>query len=307
MANIKDKAIVLYNAEGDGNIEVTAENMYKLTTATGLPIKTTYNDIELQIEPGTKPEQITEIYDKLYMEKYNKEEKSVEQEIESARVRMAAVDRMLAGETFDTAGFTSYFDDIVRKNRGMFGEDLDAVVRWGKLMQSEMKKQGLNHLTAEIAEETKARALPKGEVFFGAKYAMYVAWKHGRELAAFDKNEDLLRLDTLKACYSDRTQEFCDKFKSNSNDEVSKNAMILANIFQDEKLVDNFYNMVMLNKVKGWNEHKTLNELTQNYIPILSWPSNKTESLKAACDMATVNIQQARDRMAVRNPTVRKN
>lgn len=133
-----------------------------------------------------------------------------------------ADDELIKYEVLNIDGYKNYFDQCVAKSSAIYGEFTgnamkDYAVRWAKLMQAEMKKQNLEHLTKDLVYNTSSRAHaieskhPHATGIHTEKKHditcwLAVAWKHGEELAEITGCMPKEELKELKAAHSDIRQ-----------------------------------------------------------------------------------------------------
>ena len=159
-------------------------------------------------------------------------------------------------------------------------------VRWGKLMQAEMKQQGLDHLTPELIEDTRKRANiaygTSGAQCREAECLLAIVWKHGVEFATLN-NCDVLDVALQRALKSDKTKEFADKYNSseakNFDEAVKKGGQVIATILPDERLIHRF-------RILAYGANKHTREDIGEIMPALKLPDNNYETLCAACNHA---------------------
>lgn len=117
-----------------------------------------------------------------YIEKWQEMQKQIATE----KAQVAADEKLIENETLNIEGHVNNFEHTVKLN-----SEADFITNhaqyWGKLMQIEMKRQNLDHLTPEIAKDTAHRANMKFGLsayqFFASHNCLSVNWKYGQELA----------------------------------------------------------------------------------------------------------------------------
>ncbi len=207
------------------------------------------------------------------------------------KLKKVADDKLIEGEEYNADGHKLYFDQEVAKSAEEFNTSSVAyALRWGKLMQAEMKRQGLSVPTWQLVEDAQKRANIYGKyaAHYGATLLM-ATWKYGVEAAdamGYDADEAVL----YRATRSDRAMEFYNKYKQtkpkDEDDAIKKNGQILATVLQDEALVEQFHKRVE-------NGSKEIVEVEQmhSYIPILDIKKNDLYTLSESCNYAIAQIR----------------
>jgi hypothetical protein len=225
--------------------------------------------------------------DKAHMEEMAKKE------AEKKAQRMAD-DLMIKGKKLDVQGHKRCFAEFFDPNG--VGE------RWGLIMQEEMKKQGLTHLTPDLVKSTFSRAdsTPglSGGAYGGVLWGLTHLWKYGEELALIE-GVDIDRVKIGRVLKSDKAVEFCEKYKpgkycspNNINYKEKEAAGIIAELLGDEKLIDAMFLVLGSEGEKGKFDGEHLKEL----IPVIDLPDNRLSTLYAVCKGAKNKIRGVKER-----------
>ena len=288
----------------DYDINGTTNNMAEIAEKKNMPVEAEFNRTKFQIQPGMTAQDGIEAWKKqmeidreayLKSPEYKARQAQMEKERAAQKAKEALDDKLIRDEVLDVEGFKHYFDYMVKRNsKDDYGKGIISyAMRWGKLMQAEMKKQGLDHLTEKLVRDTDKRADIYG--MSGASASMgrnllITTWKHGEELAKIE-GMDMDDVAFFRALNSDRTKEFCDKYKPTEpkdfDDALTKGGMVIAAVLQDEKLVDMFYEN--LSDPAGFSEEKL-----HEYIPALKLPDNDWRTLHDACVRAKKQIKETK-------------
>lgn len=289
----------------DYKLENTVSNMAEIAKRERMPVEATFNGTTFQMTPGMSPKAGEKEYDlqcKIAWEKYEqtpeykaKQEARAKEEA-AKKLQQVRDDMLIRDEVLDLRGFERYFKYMESVNNNSFGKSiLEYAKRWGKLMQAEMKKQGLDHLTSELVRDTDGRADIFGMSGASAscgRNLLIMTWKYGKELGKIEGFQEE-QIDFERASKSDRAYEFYDNYPKNAvepkdfEDGLTKAGHVIATVFQDEKLVDMFYKK--LAEPSGIDEKEV-----QSYIPVLKLPSNEWQSFYEACSRAKKEIRQSR-------------
>ena len=190
----------------DYNINETTQNMAEIAAKEDMPVEATFNRTTFQMKPGMTAEEGVKEWDRVMTRNYEEYKKSPEykaaqlaaaQERERKEKQKLADDELIKGETLDISSLKTHFEHMVKVNsKDEYGKGIiDYAVRWGKLMQAEMKKQGLDHLTPELVKDTDRRADIYGMSGASASFGRNLlirTWKYGHELEKieFDRTND---------------------------------------------------------------------------------------------------------------------
>ena len=123
---------------------------------------------------------------KEYSPEYIAKWQDLHKQIAAEKTQVAADEKLIENETLNVEGHVRNFEHTLKLN-----SDAALITNhaqyWGKLMQIEMKKQNLDHLTPEVAKDTAHRADMKFGLsayqFFASRDCLGVNWKYGQELA----------------------------------------------------------------------------------------------------------------------------
>ena len=301
----EERKVIIYDpkcnnyGKWDYNLDDSTKNMAEIAAREKMPVEACFNDTVFQIKPGMSTEDGIKAYEEARekaWEEYKKTPEYKAKQIAAAKekaerkAKEAADNELIKDEVLDVSGFKHYFEHMVEINsKDKYGKGIiDYAVRWGKLMQAEMKKQGLDHLTPELVENTDRRADIYGMSGLSASFGrnlLIFSWKHGEELAKIN-GYNMIDVAFMRAVKSDRAKEFCDKYKPSEpkdfEDAQKKGGQVIAAILQDETLIRKFYEK--LSDPKGFSEEKMA-----EYIPVLKLPDNDLRTLYDACDRA-INI-----------------
>ena len=117
---------------------------------------------------------------------------NIHKKIEQENKQIALDETLIAEEKLNVEGHTENYKNTVEANSGAGSVIVKHARYWGKLMQIEMKKQNLQHLTPEIAKDTAHRADMKfglsAAQFFASRNCLNINWKYGQELAEIYKD-----------------------------------------------------------------------------------------------------------------------
>lgn len=263
-------------------------------------ISTSYDRIHFDVCPQMNAEEIFQTFkneEKRFYEEYKKsseyaEEKKEDQErVARKKAKELSDNILIKNEELDIEGHTQYFAIQKMINSGSM---FDYAVRWGKLMQAEMKKQGLNHLTKELVRDTENRADIYSCISEGIpKNFLIAVWKHGDELAAFTGvNKDratLWRIFTsnkaINIYNSYKPGKYCDT--SDEKYRIKEAAGIIAELVDDKRFIDRMFILLGRNGTKGTYDYETL----KNMIPIIHL-NNKLKTLYDVCQEAKMIIDR---------------
>ena len=180
----------------DYNINETTRNMAEIAAKENMLVEATFNGTTFQMKQGMTAEEGVEEWDKVMTRNHEEYKKSPEykaaqiaaaQERERKEKQKVADDALIKDEILDISSLKTHFEHMVKVNsKNEYGKSIiDYAVRWGKLMQAEMKKQGLDHLTPELVEDTDRRADIYGMSGASASFGRNLlirTWKYGHEL-----------------------------------------------------------------------------------------------------------------------------
>ena len=303
----EERKVIIYDMErtnhgiGFRNLYKVTERMAEIAAAEDMPVEATFNGTTFQMKPGMSSENGIKEWERV-RENIQEDKKSPEYKAEQIaeakrraeqRSQEMADDALIKDETLNIEGYQLYFDQILAINsRSKLSKDIiDYAVRWGKLMQAEMKKQGLKHLTPELVKDTENRVAMNslcGHTASIGRSILIETWKYGEELAQnYDTDYDMRDVALLRAVRSNQAQKFYSSYKpseaKNFEDAVKEGGHIIATVLRDEKLVRTFYNK--LASSEGVDE-----ERMKAYIPVLKLPDNNWRTLYQSCDYAKKEI-----------------
>lgn len=311
------RKVILYDPQcnnygkWDYSIDETTKHMAEIAAREKIAVEAAFNGTTFQVSPGMTAEQGVKEWDeagKRAYEEYKKtpeykaKQLAAEQKQIKQKAQEAADNILIKNEVLNVEGHKRYWSESVEKNiSGMGKSIIEYADRWGKLMQAEMKKQGLDHLTPELVRETDRRADIYGMSGASASFGrnlLIMSWKHGKELAEIEGFEDMNEVAMLRTVESDRAKLFYDTYRSSEpkdfEDAVKKGGQVIATVLQDEALVDHFYHK--FSSPKGFSE-----EDVQKYIPVLKLPDNDWRTLHQACSYALKNISNTKAKIAEGN------
>lgn len=310
----EERKVIIYDTEcnnhgrWDHHIDETTKNMAEIAEKEDMPVEAKFNGVTFQVKPGMTAEQGKKAWDdegKRAAEEYRKSPEykefmlKMEKERAAKKAQEALDDKLIKDEVLDVEGFSRHFDYMVKLNsKDRYGKGIiDYAVRWGKIMQAEMKKQGLDHLTPELVKNADGRADiygMSGATATMGRNLLVTTWKHGEELAKIE-GLSMNEVAFFRALNSDRAKEFCDKYKPSEpkdfDDAINKGGKVIAAVLQDEKLVNMLYEK--LSDPAGFSEEKL-----HKYIPALKLPDNDWRTLHDACVRAKKQIRETKAKAA---------
>lgn len=306
----EERHVIIYDpshnhyGKRDEFIPDTTKNMAEIATRENIPVESTCNQITFQIAPGMTAEEAQSAFVKaqnLKQEKYHNSPEYVNEQLEKAKkkVELKKIEEQMQSETLDVEGQSRYFNELANT----FSEnEFKNILTWGKLMQAEMKKQGLNYLTPEIVKMTSekcAHDCGKTATVLG----LASVWKHGEELAKIE-GYDTTDIAVFRAVSSDKAKDFYDKYRptptNNWEDAINQDAKIIATVLPTEDLVRNF--------VKKTHHKGNCIDEAKKMIPILKLPplsesDAKDLPLNTAANKALRYIRQAeREKTQIKQP-----
>lgn len=301
----REHNIIIYDSDRnyDGHIDVRTMKMAKIAAREQMTVETEFNGAKFRMTPGMTPEQGYKEFEK-EMErkreeyrkspKYQADQIAAKQREAKQKLQEAEDNKLIKDESLNLDGHKRYWTEMVEKNVDKFKSTLQFAERWGKVMQAEMKKQGLEHLTPEMVKETRLRADiygMSGTTAALARNLLVMSWKHGEELAKIEGFEDMTEVAMMRAIKSDRVKLFYDTYRpsvpKDFDDAVKKAGQVIAAVLQDEALVKKFGEK--LASPRGFSE-----EELQEYIPVLKLPDNDWRTLHNACHFAIKNIKEVK-------------
>lgn len=294
----EERKVIIYDPQDnhlhkwDYKLENSTTNMAMIAEREGMTVEATFNGTTFQVRPGMTAEEGEKAFEKARKAAWEAYKKTPEYKAkEEARKAKEAAERaqkikddeLIKDEVLNVEGFKIYFDKQVENNySGKFGKSIiDYADRWGRVMQAEMKRQGLDHLTEEIVSSTEFRTDIYGMSGASASFArnlLLVAWKHGDEMAKFVRCPDNLKL--FKATHSDKAIDFYNNYKAKDGlsfeEQVAEGGKVIAGVLKSEDLIKDFYSR--FSDPAGFSEKDV-----QEYIPVLKLPDNDWRTLHSAC------------------------